>query len=76
VAFSTGCVYPFVDVTGARPVDALAAGREARQLIVARDIFEHFSRRLRTPAGCSASTIPSICYGVGRRGAEGGTDSR
>jgi nucleoside-diphosphate-sugar epimerase len=52
VAFSTGCVYPFVDVTsqGATESTPLTPPGEYANSCVARErIFEHFSRGFRTP---------------------------
>ena len=52
VAFSTGCVYPFVDVTsqGAAESTPLTPPGEYANSCVARErIFEHFSREFRTP---------------------------
>ena len=52
VAFSTGCVYPFVDVTsgGATESTPLTPPGEYANSCVGRErIFEHFSRELRTP---------------------------
>jgi hypothetical protein len=52
VAFSTGCVYPFVDVTsqGATESTPLTPPGEYANSCVARErIFEHFSREFRTP---------------------------
>ena len=52
VAFSTGCVYPFFDVTsqGATESTPLTPPGEYANSCVARErIFEHFSREFRTP---------------------------
>jgi nucleoside-diphosphate-sugar epimerase len=52
VAFSTGCVYPFVDVTsqGATESTPLTPPGEYANSCVARErIFEHFSSAFRTP---------------------------
>ncbi len=52
VAFSTGCVYPFVDVTGAGATESttLAPPGEYANSCVGRErILEHFSRELHTP---------------------------
>ncbi|WP_102957663.1 NAD-dependent epimerase/dehydratase family protein [Mangrovicella endophytica] len=52
VAFSTGCVYPFVDVTsgGATEETPINPPGEYAQSCVGRErMFEYFSRRLKTP---------------------------
>ena len=52
VAFSTGCVYPFVDVTsrGASESTPLTPPGEYANSCVGRErIFEHFSHQFRTP---------------------------
>jgi nucleoside-diphosphate-sugar epimerase len=52
VAFSTGCVYPFVDVTGRGATEStpLAPPGEYANSCVGRErIFEHFSRQFRSP---------------------------
>jgi nucleoside-diphosphate-sugar epimerase len=52
VAFSTGCVYPFVDVTsqGATESTPLTPPGEYANSCIGRErILEHFSRELRTP---------------------------
>jgi nucleoside-diphosphate-sugar epimerase len=53
VAFSTGCVYPFVPVTGPGPNEATPIGPppgEYAWSCVARErVFEHFSHRFGTP---------------------------
>jgi nucleoside-diphosphate-sugar epimerase len=52
VAFSTGCVYPFVEVTsqGATESTPLTPSGEYANSCVARErIFEHFSRGFHTP---------------------------
>ena len=52
VAFSTGCVYPFVDVAGhgateSTPLTPL--GEYANSCVARERMFEHFSRRFGTP---------------------------
>ena len=52
VAFSTGCVYPLVDVSGGGSLESDAVGPlgEYAQSCVARErVFEHFGRRYDTP---------------------------
>jgi hypothetical protein len=52
VAFSTGCVYPFVDVNGKGADEALAPnppGEYAQSCVGRERMFEYFSRRLGTP---------------------------
>jgi hypothetical protein len=52
VAFSTGCVYPFVDVTGQGATESAPLtppGEYANSCIGRERILEHFSRELRTP---------------------------
>jgi nucleoside-diphosphate-sugar epimerase len=52
VAFSTGCVYEFVDVTGQGATESTRLeppGEYANSCIGRERIFEHFSRQLGTP---------------------------
>jgi nucleoside-diphosphate-sugar epimerase len=52
VAFSTGCVYPFVDVNGKGADESLAPnppGEYAQSCVGRERMFEYFSRRLNTP---------------------------
>lgn len=52
VVFSTGCVYPLVDITGAAPSeeDPLGAVGEYAQSCLGRErIFEYFSKKNHTP---------------------------
>jgi nucleoside-diphosphate-sugar epimerase len=52
VAFSTGCVYPFVDVTGQGATESTPLtppGEYANSCVARERIFEHFSREFRTP---------------------------
>jgi nucleoside-diphosphate-sugar epimerase len=52
VAFSTGCVYPFVDVHGEGATESTplaSPGEYANSCIGRERILEHFSRELRTP---------------------------
>ena len=52
VAFSTGCVYPFVDVSGPGATESTplgSAGEYANSCVGRERILEHFSRELRTP---------------------------
>lgn len=52
VAFSTGCVYPFVAVDGAGADEAVAPdppGEYAQSCVGRERMFEHFSRRYATP---------------------------
>jgi nucleoside-diphosphate-sugar epimerase len=52
VAFSTGCVYPFVDVAGpgaSESTPLAPPGEYANSCIGRERILEHFSRELRTP---------------------------
>ena len=52
VAFSTGCVYPFVDVNGKGADEALAPnppGEYAQSCVGRERMFEYFSRQFRTP---------------------------
>src|ERR1700759_4809206 len=51
VAFSTGCVYPFVDVNGKGADEALAPnppGEYAQSCVGRKRMFEYFSRRFNT----------------------------
>ena len=52
VAFSTGCVYPFVDVNGKGADESLAPnppGEYAQSCVGRERMFEYFSRRFNTP---------------------------
>lgn len=53
VAFSTGCVYPFVDVTKGGATEAMPAvppsGIYANSCVAREAMFEHFSRKFSTP---------------------------
>jgi len=52
VAFSTGCVYPFVDVTSQGAIESTPLtppGEYANSCVARERIFEHFSREFRTP---------------------------
>jgi nucleoside-diphosphate-sugar epimerase len=52
VAFSTGCVYPFVDVNGKGADETLAPdppGEYAQSCVGRERMFEYFSRRFDTP---------------------------
>jgi nucleoside-diphosphate-sugar epimerase len=52
VAFSTGCVYPFVDVNGQGADETLAPnppGEYAQSCVGRERMFEYFSRRFNTP---------------------------
>jgi len=52
VAFSTGCVYPFVDVNGNGADETLAPnppGEYAQSCVGRERMFEYFSRRFNTP---------------------------
>jgi len=52
VAFSTGCVYPFVDVTGRGATESTPPappGEYANSCVGRERIFEYFSRQFRTP---------------------------
>ena len=52
VAFSTGCVYPFVDVTSQGATEStplMPPGEYANSCVARERIFEHFSREFRTP---------------------------
>jgi nucleoside-diphosphate-sugar epimerase len=53
VAFSTGCVYPFVDVTKGGATEATPAvppsGIYANSCVAREAMFEHFSRKFDTP---------------------------
>jgi nucleoside-diphosphate-sugar epimerase len=52
VAFSTGCVYPFVDVNGKGADESLAPdppGEYAQSCVGRERMFEYFSRQFKTP---------------------------
>ena len=56
VAFSTGCVYPFVPVDGKGADEDMAPnppGEYAQSCVGRERMFEYFSRKIRRPAGCS-----------------------
>ena len=65
VAFSTGCVYPFVPVdSGGATEDTPAVpppGDYAWSCLGRERMFEHFSARLGTPVASCGSTTPSTC---------------
>ena len=56
VAFSTGCVYPFVPVSGKGADEAVPPnppGEYAQSCVGRERMFEYFSRKNRTPGACS-----------------------
>lgn len=69
VAFSTACVYPFVDVDGPGAPESLAAtpppGDYAASCVGRERMFEHGSRRYRTPGSAiRLSYAIDMRYGV------------
>ena len=65
VAYSTGCVYPFVPVESGgateRTPPVPPPGDYANSCVGRERMFEYFSRTRGTPGRCSASTTRSTC---------------